>query len=285
MPSFSYAFRTDERGFFGPNGPMGGAFSDEIMRSLVATLYQDEPNQPTEHDLTRWRCALTLMEAFQPRTPIEVMLAAGIIAAHNAIMECHHRAMRCELAEADAARVRNNAVALTRGLAVLLKALDQRQAQPLPPPLPPVPQPEGALAPPRWEAPMQPEEIIAAAAGLARGEAPARQMRPAVVVPSLQQSAPRDTAFEVRTLAMVHAALNEHLDRERGGTPQEWYARQREEVRRRDARAAALDAAAEEGGAATGPAHGHPAAAPEPHAPGRNSARPSCSGGMRSGSA
>jgi hypothetical protein len=234
LPTHSFAFRSDERGFFGPNGPMGPAFSDDIMRALIATLYADNREEPSEHDLIRWQATLTLLEAFQPRTPVEVMLAAQAIAAHNAIMECHHRAMHDELPEAVAAKVRNNAVALIRGMEVLLKALERRQSRPLPPPLPPVPQPEGAEPPPRWEEPMQPEEVIAAAEGLARGEAPSRPMRPAVVVPALHQSAPVDKEFQERTLAMVHAALNEHLDRERGGTPQEWYARQREEVRQRE---------------------------------------------------
>jgi hypothetical protein len=255
LPAYSFAFRSDDRGFFGPNGPMGPAFSDDLMRSLIATLYQDDPLEPSEHDLIRWQAALTLLEAFQPRTAIEAMLAAQAVAAHNSIMECHHRAMRGELPETVAARVRTNAVALIRGMEVILKILEQRQAKPLPPPLPPVPQPEGADAPTRWEDPMHREEVIAAAEAMASGEAPPRPMRPAVVVPSLHQSTPMDKEFQERTLAMVHAALNEQLDRERGGTPQEWYARQREEVRQREAR----DTPSEEQMAGDGAAKGQAA--------------------------
>jgi hypothetical protein len=179
----------------------------------------------------RWSGALTLLEAFQPRTPVEAMLSAQIIACHHAIMECYHRAMKRDTPEEMGVRIRANAASLTRGMDTLLRTLERRQAQPLPPPLPDVPKSVDALLDDR------------------NLDAPAGETRPAVVVPVLVPKPPVDRAFIQNEVAAVHAEINARLDRERGGTPQEWYIRQREEVRaRKEAEARTAELNGEKGG-------------------------------------
>jgi hypothetical protein len=77
-------------------------------------------------------------------------------------------------------------------------------------------------------------------------------MRPAIVIPQLKPAPPVDKALIEANVAALHKEINERLDRERGGTPQEWYARQREEVRQRKEAEAAAKAAAGEAGEGPG---------------------------------
>jgi hypothetical protein len=279
-------FRSDDRGLLGPNGPLGPAFSEDLMRSLIAALPQEGLEGPNENDLCRWGGALTLLEAFQPRTPVEAMLAAQIIAAHHGIMECYFRATHDRLPEPLAIKLRNNVAALTRAQENNLRALERRQARPVPPPLPDVPTSLDWALDPEAEGP--PAEVVpgttgagieaaptdAAAgtmaraagspAGAAEGTArsapppaasagmppnhlgkPPAATRPAIVIPQLEPIPPVDQALMDQMVAAARKEINDRLDRERGGTPQEWYARQREEVRQREA---AARAAAEQAG-------------------------------------
>jgi hypothetical protein len=221
------------------------------------------------------------MEAFQPRTAIEAMLAAQAIATHHAIMECYFRAMQRDIPEELAIRVRANAVGLTRAMDVNLRMLGRLQDKPVPPPLPEVPVAVDAVldlelerarrraraaaeravggggdavgAPPDGAAPADGEKVAAAAVPAAppdgataieaAGEA-AEPMRPAIVLPRLEPHPPLDKSIMEARIAALHKEINERLDRERGGTPQEWYARQREAVRLKEAAAAAARAAA-----------------------------------------
>jgi hypothetical protein len=242
------------------------------MRAIISTMHQDDPDEPSEHDLCRWSGGLTLLEAFQPRTPVEAMLAAQIIAAHHGIMECHYRAMRLDHEEALAVKLRANVVGLTRAQDINMRALERRQAKPVPPPLPDVsvaldwaldaeaegpsretaeaampgasqaPNPSSPGSGPAVQAPAQGKPPTGQA--LQTNQLPPAT-RPAIVIPQLEPKPPIDKTFIERRVAEMEKEFNERMDRERGGTPQEWYARQREEVRQRKEAEAAAKAAAD----------------------------------------
>jgi hypothetical protein len=260
-------FRTDERGLLGPNGPLGPAFSDDLLRMLFAALYREDPEDPTDHDLTKWGAALTSLEAFQPRTPIEAMLAAQTIATHHAIMECYARCMEPGAQEPICIKLRGNAASLTRSMEIDLRMLTRLQDKPVPPPLPDVPVAVDAVLDaglaelkrqagadePDADAPAQRAwDPAGATAGLDPAAQPdadrpagwasdaraAQGMRPAIVVPQLQPHPPVDKVLMEARIAALHQEINERLDRQSLGTPQEWYAREREEVRLRDEAAA-----------------------------------------------
>jgi hypothetical protein len=209
---------------------------------MISTFHQDSLDEPSEHDLLRWSGALTLLEAFQPRTPVEAMLSAQIISTHHAIMECYHRAMKHDTPEELAVRIRGNAATLTRAMDITLRALERRQARPLPPPLPNVSTSVDALLDRDLDAPVG---MPVGTVHPSDGQAPTR---PAIVIPQLMPKPPVDQAFMENEVAAVHAKINTRLDRERGGTPQEWYSRQREEVRqRKEAEVAARGKTPDEG--------------------------------------
>src|ERR1019366_1715755 len=141
-------------------------------------------------------------------------------------------------------KLRGNVVGLTRAQDIVLRALERRQAKPVPPPLPDVsvgldwalgPEAEGEAP----DAGAGPDP-----AGEDRGDPPQAATRPAIVVPRLEPKPPVDKELMEQMVAAARKEINDRLDRERGGTPQEWYARQREAVRQRDAAAAAAKAAA-----------------------------------------
>lgn len=213
-PSF---FRSDERGLLGPNGPLGPEFSNDLLRSIVATLPFDDLLDPTEQDLGCCTGALTLLEALQPRTAVEAILAAQVIAAHHAIMDCHHQTMQGGLAEAIAAMLRNNVVGLTRSMEIVLRTLERRQARPLPPPLPPVSTALDWTLDPTAEGPPPAD--------------PPPPLRAAIVVPKIVPPSPEDKALHDARVAETRREINERMDLLSKGTPQEWYAREREMVR------------------------------------------------------
>lgn len=228
-------FRADVRGFLGPTGPIGPAFSHNLMCMLVAAVSPDSGlEEPSEAELTVWDSALTAMEAFQPRTAIEAMLAAQAIAAHHAIMECHARCMHAETTEATAVRLRSNAAGLTRAMDTTMRMLERVKARPVPPPLPEVPAAVDAVL--DLELEREKRRASAAAARAldpeATAEAPAEPMRPAIVIPRLVPVPDEERAALSAEIEAYTQALNDQWDRERSGTPREWYARQREEAKR-----------------------------------------------------
>jgi len=218
-------FRSDEHGILGPNGPLGPAFSDDLLRGIIATLPLDDADDPTEQDLGRCAGALTLLQAFQPRTAVEAILAAQVIAAHHSVMEYHYQAMHGKLSEPGTAQARNTVLGLTRSMEISLRALERRQASPLPPPLPAV---STALD---WT-------LDPAAEGPPPADTPP-PLRPAIVVPTLVPYPAEDREAAVLQIVETRRAINERLDQLTKGTPQEWYAREREMVRLKEAAEAA----------------------------------------------
>jgi hypothetical protein len=95
-------------------------FLDHLIATLAGTL----PDGTAEE---RRRTALAALEALQPRDMIEAMLAARIIAAHHATMDGFRRAMQPEVGDAEAVRLRNNAIAAARSFDAALRTLEKRQ--------------------------------------------------------------------------------------------------------------------------------------------------------------
>jgi hypothetical protein len=58
---------------------------------------------------------------------IEAMLAARMIAAHHATMDGYRRAMQPGVSDAEAVRLRNNAIAAARSFDAALRTLEKRQ--------------------------------------------------------------------------------------------------------------------------------------------------------------
>jgi hypothetical protein len=95
-----------------------------FLDHLIATLAGTWPEGSAEE---RRRAALAALEALQPHDIVEAMLAARMIAAHHATMDGFRRAMQPGVNDADAVRLRNNAIAATRSFDAALRTLGKRQ--------------------------------------------------------------------------------------------------------------------------------------------------------------
>jgi hypothetical protein len=95
-----------------------------FLDHLIATLAGTWPDGSAEE---RRDAALAALQALQPRDMIEAMLAARMIAAHHATMDGYRRAMQPGVSDAEAVRLRNNAIAAARSFDAALGALEKRQ--------------------------------------------------------------------------------------------------------------------------------------------------------------
>jgi hypothetical protein len=95
-----------------------------FLDHLIATLAGTWPDGSAEE---RRDAALAALQALQPRDMIEAMLAARMIAAHHATMDGYRRAMQPGVSDAEAVRLRNNAIAAARSFDAALRTLEKRQ--------------------------------------------------------------------------------------------------------------------------------------------------------------
>ena len=100
-----------------------------FLDHLIATLAGTWPDGSAEE---RRGAALAALQALQPRDMIEAMLAARLIAAHHATMDGYRRAMQPGISDAEAVRLRNNAIAASRSFDAALRTLDKRRQAPEP---------------------------------------------------------------------------------------------------------------------------------------------------------
>jgi hypothetical protein len=100
--------------------PSDPAFLDHLIATLAGTW----PDGSAEE---RRGAALAALQALQPRDMIEAMLAARMIAAHHATMDGYRRAMQPGVSDAEAVRLRNNAIAAARSFDAALRTLEKRQ--------------------------------------------------------------------------------------------------------------------------------------------------------------
>ena len=140
-------------------------FTRDLLRTLTATI----PAQPDETEAEyaeRFAAATTAWAAFRPRDTVEQMLAAQIVAAHYAALDCLTRAAETE-DSTKAERLRRSHATMTRGMRDTMRQLDERQQHPAdteaPPAIEPIPAPRRRPAEPNaTHYPMQSEKPAAA---------------------------------------------------------------------------------------------------------------------------
>lgn len=132
--------RAGERGAAGAGaGPaamreIGGssldAFNALIARQTMAALYANPEGD--EDRRAKAAAALAALASVAPRSELEGMLAAQLVACHNAAMECFRRAAHPAAPEPARAENLAHAARLSRSYAALVEALDRRRGEGLP---------------------------------------------------------------------------------------------------------------------------------------------------------
>jgi hypothetical protein len=175
------------------------AFLAPLIETLAATW-------PGGSDEERHDAARTALEALQPGDLIEAMLAARMIAAHHATMDGYRRAMQPDLGDADAVRLRNNAIAAARSFDAALRTLEKRRT--------PAPGPRPA------DKPTRPHRVAAKAQPPTPPPASDAESPAPLVVPHRRQFVPRDRSgnpiplwrYEDMTMAQRRATYGDPDD-------------------------------------------------------------------------
>ena len=122
-------------------------YTRTLLRTLVAT-FRAKPNETEAEYKERYAAVVIAFAAFAPRDPIEQMLAAQIVAASQAALDCMAQAMVAEDSVTQAALHRSYA-AFNRTVNATMRTLTKAQARPA-----------ASLAPPPViEAPAQPPRL------------------------------------------------------------------------------------------------------------------------------
>jgi hypothetical protein len=135
-----------------------------LLASLIEILAATWPVSSTNDPLAAAHAALTAM---QPRDMLEAMLATRMIATNHAAMDSYRRANQPGVGDADATRLRANAIAAARSFDAAQRILEKRRAAEDKPDKPAQPPRRAAAAPEPppardWLAGYTPEEIAAA---------------------------------------------------------------------------------------------------------------------------
>lgn len=115
----------------GKGKPFGGSESDAFNRNLadqtLKSLWVAHSDSAALDE--QYQAALTAMMGIGPRDEIEGMLAAQMIATHNAGMECYRRAMIPEQTFEGRRDSLNQANKLVRSYSTLMEALDRHRGK------------------------------------------------------------------------------------------------------------------------------------------------------------
>lgn len=106
------------------------AFNALIARQTTAALYANPESD--EDRRGKAAAALAALASVAPRSELEGMLAAQMVACHNAAMECFRRASHPAAPESARAENLAHASRLSRSYAALVEALDRRRGEGLP---------------------------------------------------------------------------------------------------------------------------------------------------------
>ena len=110
--------------------PIGGsandAFNNVVLNQVLRALWA---SSDSEHRDQQYQAALTGMMGLKPRDELEGMMAAQLVAMHNAAMECFRRAMIPEQTFEGRESSLKHAVKLSRAYAELLLALDKHRGK------------------------------------------------------------------------------------------------------------------------------------------------------------
>jgi hypothetical protein len=111
--------------------PIGGSMSDDwnniLANQAIQTLWLK--NSDAEEIGRRRHATVDAMIGMSPRDEFEGMLAAQLIAAHNAAMECYRRAMNGEQSFEGRRENLSQANKLSRTYATLLEALNRHRGK------------------------------------------------------------------------------------------------------------------------------------------------------------
>jgi hypothetical protein len=106
---------------------IGGSASDHWNNILVNQATNSLWAHPEEGERDRrYSATVVALAAIAPKDELEAMMAAQLLAAHNATMECYRRAMRREQTFEGRSEALNQADKLSRTYAVLLDALNRQ---------------------------------------------------------------------------------------------------------------------------------------------------------------
>ena len=135
-----------------PNTP----FTRDLLRTLVGTV-RAQPDETRAEYAERFAAVTTAWAAYRPRDPMEQMLAAQIVGAHYAALDCLTQAAEAE-DPAHAERLRRSYTAMTRTMRDMMRLLESRQQRPaeIAPPLAVEPIPPLRRRPPAPKAAQHP---------------------------------------------------------------------------------------------------------------------------------
>jgi hypothetical protein len=112
--------------------PIGGSISDDwnnvLANQAIQTLWKFE-NADAEQVNRQRSAALSALIGIAPRDECEGMIAAQLVACHNASMECYRRAMICDQTFEGRQENLNQANKLSRTYATLLEALNRHRGK------------------------------------------------------------------------------------------------------------------------------------------------------------
>jgi ATP-dependent Clp protease adapter protein ClpS len=110
---------------------VGGSRSDHwnnnLLNQAANTLWIKHSDKKTRE--TQYKATMSALVGIAPKDEIEGMIAAQLIAAHNAAMECYRRAMHSEQTFEGRRENLNQANKLSRSYAVLLEALNRHRGK------------------------------------------------------------------------------------------------------------------------------------------------------------
>ena len=111
--------------------PFGGSGSDTWNMQLASQLWNClwTTNANEEQKTSQFRGTISGMIGIAPRDEIEGMMAAQLIAAHNAAMECYRRAMHPEQTFQGRSEELTQANKLSRTYATLVEALNRHRGK------------------------------------------------------------------------------------------------------------------------------------------------------------
>src|SRR5438105_1131956 len=107
----------------GVAGSQIDAFNNIVIEQTVGALWKAQTSEEGREILVA--AAITALISVQPRDELEGMLAAQLVATHNAAMECYRRAMIEGQTFAARSENLNQANKLVRSYATLIEALDR----------------------------------------------------------------------------------------------------------------------------------------------------------------
>jgi hypothetical protein len=133
----------DPGAIFQDDGPVNPSFVQESVRTLIRALPLDDEDEPRAWGYRRMQSALTALSVLRPRDEIEIMLGVQALSAYHAAAACWRIGMNLRRPHGDSTRHITTAASAARTFDTLLKALERRQARPIP---------SADRAPPRaWE--------------------------------------------------------------------------------------------------------------------------------------